>query len=78
MTILNETPVDYPDPPYDPVQEERERNELEEARRLYLGRKKLKLKGDPFKHRKRPMIGPMNLDRLYDSVPLEYGFSLSQ
>jgi hypothetical protein len=75
LIILNETPVDYPDPPYDPAQEEKEMKEIEDARRLYQASKPLKLKGDPFRHR-RYLNGNGNLDLVRGVIPPDYRFSL--
>lgn len=76
LLILNETPVEYPDNPYNEQEESQEREQIEQARRLYSRKQKLNLKGDPFKHREyEPIYGSLNLNKFY-SLPLKYNFKL--
>ena len=75
LIILNEIPVQYPDPPYDPEEDEIERREIEKAEKAYRAKKKLKLTGDPFEHRKSMILGtPMNLGLL----PVNHEFGTLQ
>lgn len=75
LQILNETPVNYPDEPYDPEEDEEERKMLEEADRQYLASKKFKFTVDPFGHHAITQSEPLTMGLQQMTLP-QYTFRM--